>query len=238
MKCLQWLAVGAMVFLMGIWACEATAGDAKTEPTKKAKDESAAKPAKDAKKDKAPGDEAAEKIVLPDAFGDLAKTLQLPLEQQKKLKKLADDRDMALANFDKSNEAKRTALANDQMSEDTRRREGATASLKKIDQDRAKLGSEFLNRAFAQVLTPQQRGEYNGGKLKASVLKEFAPAGLTPEQTEKIDMLCKNRGAQVPGALDDATTKKMVSELNRMVQGGLTPDQRKSYADAKNKKKK
>ncbi len=193
------------------------------------------KPRKDAK------DEAPVQVdfALLGDFAQLARDVRATPEQQKKFVELQTKRDAALEAWQKRNQD--SLRRADEMllkAKDKKQRKRIAEAVRELNTQREKIRDAYFARAIA-ILTPEQRGKYNGALLKEVMLEEFEKVKLDGQQTAEVARLCVETGARYTGSEPIQSNKGIFRAVaKRIYMKVLTEDQQKKYAESKRKKDK
>lgn len=188
--------------------------------------------------DSAPAEEAQLKHEFTAPYDEMARKCKLDAKQQDELKKIVDARDKAIAQLETRNAAQRDAAQKklDAPKLSDAQRAALTKSMETLNERQAasvaNIEQQHEQRAMA-ILTPEQKGIWNGDKLAPHAYEELAPAELTEEQKQQVLELCRTAGAR----LGFVSEKTAVGPTNGVVRQAfvklLDTEQKKKYTAAK-----
>jgi Spy/CpxP family protein refolding chaperone len=165
--------------------------------------------------------------------------LALTDEQKAGIQAARGERDQELTQWDERN-GKAIASLHERITKASGKagaQKRAQADLDALMAARERIVSNYEKKMF-DLLTPEQRTNYNAPILSAEVQQEFKGLKLTAEQIDKITALCQDPAGKTTEPIvpkkPPASVKILVGEAINTV---LTPDQRKLYSDSKNPSK-
>jgi Spy/CpxP family protein refolding chaperone len=179
-------------------------------------------------------------------FGDdldaLKGQLSLSDEQMDKLGKIKAERDKTLARWDQVNQPKieRAETRLSQLAGKDKRdrrvgnaRKQLEAGLKSLRAGRTRIEAGYERRMFA-VLTPEQRGTWNGPLLTEEMTKEFSLVFLEGAQEEKIATLCNAQAKRLAVPVHPEQQANLLRSLKAQVyRSVLNSKQKAEYAKMK-----
>jgi len=122
------------------------------------------------------------------------------------------------------------AKVTDQQNEQTRalcKKVGAEMATAKDPQAKDDLTRKLLDAVYKDILTAEQRGDYEAAELYTRTRRMCGKAGLTDEQKTRIKALCKEVGVEMAVAADLETKETLAKKfLNTIPQEVLTAEQR------------
>jgi hypothetical protein len=168
----------------------------------------------------------------------------LTADQKEKLGKLKESRDKMLGKWDAANQ-KRLDLCEKRLSQlegkdnkDPRvqnARKQLVGTQKSLTASRANLENGYARKMFS-LLSPEQRGKWNGPILKGEMEKEFSLVFLEPAQQEKLEKLSDVQGRRlaVPVDPESEACAKMINSMSTQVYRSLlNAEQKKVYKKQK-----
>jgi hypothetical protein len=157
-------------------------------------------------------------------------------KQTAAISRLRQDRDKALANWDKQNEKQlqraREALDKLEGEKNERARKDIEARVARINKSRENLFQQYEKRMFA-LLDPAQRGKWNGPLMQSAVIGEFESLSLNEKQLEDVKGICATGGSRLAAPFASAEQQRVIESLKaQIVARVLTKEQRTAYMKA------
>jgi len=193
----------------------------------------------DKKQDKVPLDPFAGKFSgsFVEAVTSSDNPLGLSDAQKKKMEEIKKQRDLLLARWDKGTKPEIDKLEAYRLKLDPQRQgqviKQIEARVKALEQQRGQI-EQLAERQMYAVLTPEQRGKWNGSILHDAVAGKLRLTMLSGEQDKKLQALCELGGRRlVAPASPDAKANTQIVDLieKEAVAKILTPAQRKEWIE-------
>jgi Spy/CpxP family protein refolding chaperone len=190
---------------------------------------------KDPVKDPPKGKVAAN-VAFMDALSGADNPVNLTDVQKRTIENIVKTRDKELDAWDKANKAKIEMVEQRKAKLDRKKQDREIkqidAAVKQLEAQKEMISVGAEQRAYA-VLTPEQKGKWNGQALHEAVAGKFRLLMLTDDQDKKLTALCEAAGKMMAGPLPSEPKQRdvIVEAMEKRAAGLLTAAQKKQYAE-------
>lgn len=169
-------------------------------------------------------------------YQEMVTLLKFTKHQQKALYGIVQAKDKAIAKFDKRNEKKLTRFREKlAKAKNDIARKAIQRQIDLVTANRQRLIDSYKRRGM-NLFTPKQKAAWASHKLRQLMAAEFASAGLSSEQSAKVQAICDRAGKTAKTA-DVQSDKILLSTVKRTILTGvLNAEQRRRYAEAQRQK--